>query len=118
MAEAWSDARFDAQNGMASDWGSGVAAKGTAVMKSLLGGAAMSNPYTAAAAVAMEAVKTGNNSAANSQFKTTYDHSGWNVNFGSGSITSSADRAAAAGQWLNILAGVAALLVAYKTLRG
>lgn len=78
---------------------------------------AFSNPWTAAAYSLMETAKTGNNSSSSGTLETANDHSGWNVNFGAGSITSSATREAAS-QWITILAGLAALLVAYKTLRG
>ncbi|KRB70493.1 hypothetical protein [Noviherbaspirillum sp. Root189] len=95
-------------------------AAGTMLMSQLLGSssvASAANPYVAAAnLLGSAAASNATSSADGNTFGGGYDHSGWNVNFGSGGITSSATREAAS-QWIGIAAGVVTLLVAFKMLK-
>lgn len=87
-------------------------------MGRLLGTAGMANPYAAVAGAVMGAAQTATSSSAEGKFQTGYDNSGWNINFGSGSITSSAEKREALSQWVGIASGIAALLVILKVIKG
>lgn len=95
-----------------------MADAGQMVMSKLLGSASVANPYAAAAsALGAAAGSTATSGSTGNKFDTTVDHSGWNVNFGNGSITSSATREAMS-QWIGIAAGIVTLLVALKVMKG
>ena len=87
------------------------------VLNKLLGSASVANPYAAAASALGMGGSTATSASNGNQFDTSVDHSGWNVNYGSGSITSSATREAAS-QWIGIAAGIVTLLVALKLIKG
>lgn len=95
-------------------------ATGNKVMSQLLKApsvAAMSNPYAAAASALLSPDHVAATSASNgNRGEASIDNSGWNVNFGSGSITSSATREAVS-QWIGIAAGIVTVLVALKMLK-
>ena len=84
---------------------------------SMLAGA---GPWGAVAAAVAAIAQTTNSSAVNQDVD--FVHSGWNVNFGSGSITSKADKTAtpagaSATNWIGIAAALIALALiarAYK----
>jgi hypothetical protein len=119
----WSDARFDAENGMASDdWGGSVAAKGSSILKTLLGGSSMANPLSLmSGALGAAAGSSATSSSNGNRFESNFGNTGWNVNFGEGSITSSAANGTAResiSQWIGIAAGVVTILVALKMLKG
>lgn len=89
---------------------------------------AAANPYAAGAQAAGQALQTalaGANSSANdAAVKNVFDHSGWNVNFGSGEITSErrqteAPEAALQGiaQFLPLIGLAVAGLIAWKMLQ-
>lgn len=106
-----------------SDWAEGnfsapAAAAGSKIMSSLLGSASMANPMTAAAGALLGAAgSTATSASSNNRNESTIDHSGWNVNFGGGSITSSATRESMS-QWIGIAAGIVTIMVALKMLKG
>lgn len=106
-----------------SDWAEGVfsapsSGGGSAVMGKLLGAASAANPYMAAAsALGAAAASTATSASSNNKNDASIDNSGWNVNFGEGSITSSATREGMS-QWIGIAAGVVTILVAFKVLKG
>ncbi|MEC4722942.1 hypothetical protein RY831_27665 [Noviherbaspirillum sp. CPCC 100848] len=79
--------------------------------------AKMANPYAAAAGALLSPDHVAATSASNgNRGEASIDNSGWNVNFGSGSITSSATREAIS-QWIGIAAGIVTVLVALKLLK-
>lgn len=106
-----------------SDWAEGVfsapsSGGGNAVMSKLLGAASVANPLTAAAGALLGAAgSTATSASSNNRNESTFDNSGWNVNFGEGSITSSATREGLS-QWIGIAAGVVTILVALKLIKG
>ncbi|HYD63323.1 MAG TPA: hypothetical protein VEC35_23405 [Noviherbaspirillum sp.] len=106
-----------------SDWADGVfsaggTAGGSAVLSKLLGSASIASPWTAAAgALGAAAGSTATSASSNNKNDATNDNSGWNVNFGGGSITSSATRESMS-QWIGIAAGVVTILVALKLIKG
>lgn len=78
---------------------------------------AAANPYAMVAAAMMTPDTVSATSASNgNRGEASIDNSGWNVNFGSGSITSSATREAVS-QWIGIAAGIVTVLVALKMLK-
>ena len=94
-------------------------ATGSMVLSKLLGSSSVANPYAAAASAlgAMTGTTATSGSTGNKN-DAAIDNSGWNVNFGSGSITSSADKREALSQWVTIASGSAALLVILKVIKG
>lgn len=104
---------------------SASSAGGTAVMSKLLGTASAANPYMAAAsALGAAAGSTATSGSTGNKFESSFGNNGWNVNFGSGSISSSADARQAAGtldglsQWVGIASGLVGLLVVLKIIKG
>lgn len=94
-------------------------ATGSMVLSKLLGSASVANPYAAAAgALGAMAGTTATSGSTGNKNDAAIDNSGWNVNFGSGSITSSADKREALSQWVTIASGIAALLVILKVIKG
>lgn len=71
----------------------------------------------AAGAMMMPDTVSATSGANGNRNQSTMDHSGWNVNFGEGSITSSATREGLS-QWIGIAAGVVTILVALKVVKG
>ncbi|HJV86921.1 MAG TPA: hypothetical protein VJ698_15755 [Noviherbaspirillum sp.] len=115
-----------------SDWADGVfssgqqaaSAGGSAVMSKLFGAASAANPYMAAAsALGAAAGSTATSGSTGNKFESSFGNTGWNVSFGSGSISSSADarqNAALDGlsQWVGIASGIIGLLVVLKIIKG
>lgn len=107
-----------------SDWAEGVfsapgaSGSGGAVMSKLLGAASVASPWGAAAsALGAMTGTTATSASSNNKNDSKIDNSGWNVNFGEGSITSSATRESMS-QWIGIAAGIVTIMVALKMLKG
>ena len=103
-----------------SDWAEGVfsaptvSSGGGAVLGKLLGAASVANPLGAVLGGGLSS--TASSASNGNRMDSKVDHSGWNVNFGGGSITSSATTESVS-QWIGIAAGIVTILVALKMLK-
>lgn len=74
------------------------------------------DPYSAAISGAMQGL-TGGSATADQKSQTGFDNSGWNINFGSGSIDAQRSQSGTLSEYLPYMMVGAALLVVWRFTR-